>query len=153
MLFRSGNLGATADLTSTVLIGAGSTERLKVDSTGLYVNTKSVFVPRAASSSVSSGGTLTINSDNVDHQVLSTSGGTVTIAIPTGSPSNGQKLMVRIKDNGSATTLSWTTTAGGWRIIGSTLPTTTTANKTIYVGSIYNSADSYWDVVAVATEA
>jgi hypothetical protein len=49
--------------------------------------------------------------------------------------------------------LTWTTTSGGYRVIGTSLPTATTAGKTIYVGCIYNSTDTYWDVVAVTTQA
>ena len=49
--------------------------------------------------------------------------------------------------------LTWITTAGGYRVIGVTLPTATTAGKTLYVGCIYNStATAYWDAVAVSTQ-
>jgi hypothetical protein len=34
-----------------------------------------------------------------------------------------------------------------------TLPTTTVISKTLYLGMIYNSTDTKWDVVAVAQEA
>ena len=40
-----------------------------------------------------------------------------------------------------------------YRAVGVTIPTFTTANKTIYVGCIYNSAATKWDVVAVSTQA
>lgn len=40
-----------------------------------------------------------------------------------------------------------------FRAVGVTLPVGTTASKTIYVGCIYNSADTKWDVVAVSTQA
>ena len=36
---------------------------------------------------------------------------------------------------------------------GTELPTTTVISKYIYVGCIYNSTDTKWDVVAVANEA
>ena len=61
--------------------------------------------------------------------------------------------MIRIKDSGSAQTIAWTSGAGGYRAIGVTLPTTTTAGKTTYVGLIYNSNDSIWDVIGVTTQA
>lgn len=66
---------------------------------------------------------------------------------------NGQKLTLRIKDNGTARALTWTTTSGGYRAVGTALPTTTTVNKVTYIGLIYNSQDTFWDVVAVATQA
>jgi hypothetical protein len=56
---------------------------------------------------------------------------------------------LRIKDNGTRQTLSWTTTSGAYRSVGITLPTTTVPTI-MYVGCVYNSADAFWDVVAVA---
>jgi len=77
----------------------------------------------------------------------------LTINPPSGTPVNGQKLMIRIKGDGTARNLTWTISAGGYRIVGTTLPTLTVVNKTIYVGCIYNAGDSFWDVVAVTQEA
>ena len=75
-------------------------------------------------------------------------------ASTTGTPLNGNKMIIRIKDNGSAQTISWTTTGGGsYRAIGVTLPTTTVISKVLYIGCIYNSTESYWDVVAVNLQA
>lgn len=73
-----------------------------------------------------------------------------TFASPSGTPVNGNYLTIRIKDNGTLRSLAWNAI---YRAIGVTLPTTTAANKTIYVGARYNSADSKWDVIAVASEA
>ena len=62
-------------------------------------------------------------------------------------------LLLRIKDNGSSRAITWTSAgANSYRVIGVTLPTSTTASKTSYVGCVYNSTDVYWDVVAVGTE-
>lgn len=69
------------------------------------------------------------------------------------APVDGQKMTFRIKDNGTAQALTWTTgSAKSFRVIGATLPTTTVVNKIVYVGCIYNAADSRWDVVAVGQE-
>jgi hypothetical protein len=73
-----------------------------------------------------------------------------TFAAPAGTPVNGQRLLIRIKDNGTARTLAWNAI---YRAVGVPLPTTTVIGKTIYVGIIYNSADSKWDVIATAQEA
>jgi TATA-binding protein-associated factor Taf7 len=62
----------------------------------------------------------------------------------------GRKFVIRIKDNGSAATITWNAI---FRAIGVTLPTTTTASKTIYIGCLYNDTDSKWDVIAVKEEA
>lgn len=75
-----------------------------------------------------------------------------TIAIPTGTAIDGQRLTLRIKDDGTARALTWTTSAGGYRIVGTTLPTTTVAGKVTYVGCIYNAQDAYWDVVSIAQQ-
>jgi hypothetical protein len=70
---------------------------------------------------------------------------------------NGDKIIIRIKDDGTARALTWTGvgTAGGFRQIGLTLPTTTTVNKTLYVGLVYNTdgATALWDAIAYTIEA
>lgn len=68
----------------------------------------------------------------------------------TGTPIDGQKIIIRFKDNGSARALTWD---GIFRAIGVTLPTTTTANKQHYVECIYNSNASKFDAINVRTEA
>jgi len=96
---------------------------------------------------------LAWNSDSFDQYQATAQAGNVTISADAGTPTNGQKMIFRIKDNGTARTLTWTTgTTNSFRVVGTTLPTTTVANKTIYVGCIYNSADSRWDVVMVTQE-
>jgi hypothetical protein len=58
--------------------------------------------------------------------------------------------MIRIKDNGSARTIAYDTK---YRAIGVTLPTTTTASKTTYLGVIYNATDDKFDIMGATTEA
>ncbi len=71
-------------------------------------------------------------------------------AAPTGTPQNHDSLVIRIKDNGTARALTWNAI---YRGIVDTLPTTTTISKTMYIGFMYNTADSKWDMVALAEEA
>ena len=70
----------------------------------------------------------------------------------TGTPTNGQKLIVRIKDNGTAREIAWGTSfvAGGVA-----LPTTTVANKILTVGFMCNTANSLnkFMCIAMAQEA
>lgn len=73
-----------------------------------------------------------------------------TVQTPTGTPVDGQPLLLRIKDNGTARTLAW---AAIYRAIGLTLPGTTVIGKMLYVSMVYNSAATKWDVLAVAREA
>jgi len=66
-----------------------------------------------------------------------------------GTPTDGQKLLIRIKDNGTARAITW-----GASYVASgvaTLPTTTVISKTHLVGLIYDSAASKW--VCVASDA
>lgn len=72
------------------------------------------------------------------------------LANPTGTAVPGHGLVIRIKDNGTARAISY---GSQYRAIGVTLPTTTVINKTVYLGLIYNSDDTKWDVIAVAQEA
>jgi hypothetical protein len=94
------------------------------------------------------------NSDSYDQQSFSALANALTINADAGTPTDGQRAVFRIKDDGTARALTWTTgVSKGFRAVGTTLPTTTVINKTVYVGCIYNVADSRWDVVAVAQEA
>lgn len=110
-------------------------------------------ITRRVSSTASMSSFFPPDSDNVDQYCATAQAADLTILADIGTPTNGQSLVFRFKDNGTARTLTWTTgVAKGFRAIGLTLPTTTVANKTVYVGCIYNSADSRWDVVAYAQE-
>lgn len=68
---------------------------------------------------------------------------------PSGTPLGGQKLTIRIKDNGTARALTWNAI---FRPVGAALPSTTVLSKTLYLGFIYNATDSKWDLVASAQE-
>jgi hypothetical protein len=134
-----------------------STGTIAIDSTvatlsGTQTLTNKRVTNRTGSNGATTSGNITPTSDTADQYNITGLTGTSAIQIPSGTPTDAQRLSIRIKDNGTGRTLSWVTTAGGYRVIGTTLPLTTTANKTIYVGCVYNSADSFWDVVAVASE-
>jgi hypothetical protein len=90
-----------------------------------------------------------INVDNTDLYELTALAAATTITI-TGTPKNGQKLVIRIKDNGTARGITWNSV---FRAVGITLPTTTVISKWVYIGCIYNSNDTKWDAVALAQEA
>ena len=94
------------------------------------------------------------NSDSYDQQSFSALANALTINADAGTPTDGQRATFRIKDDGTARALTWTTgSSKAFRAVGVTLPTTTVVSKTVYVGCIYNAADSRWDAVAVAQEA
>jgi len=74
----------------------------------------------------------------------------LTLANPTGTFAEGQALMIRIKDNATAQTITF---GSNYRAIGVTLPTTTVISKTLYLGIIYNSTDAKWDVLGINQQA
>lgn len=97
-------------------------------------------------SSITSSATITPTADLSDIYEVTALATAATIAAPSGTPQTNQKLLIKLRDNGTAQTLSWNAI---YRAIETTLPTTTTINKTHYIGCIYNTADSKWDVIAV----
>jgi hypothetical protein len=82
-----------------------------------------------------------------DFVAVTAQAGALTINNPTGTAVDMYGLVIRIKDNGSTRTLTW---GSQYRGVGVTLPTSTTANKVVYLGMIYNAAETKWDVVSVA---
>lgn len=96
---------------------------------------------------------ITPTGDTADVCEITSLGIAANVASPSGTPTDGQKLIIRIKDNGVSQNLTWANTAGAYRPIGITLPVSTTATKVTYVGLIYNSQDGYWDAIATTTQA
>lgn len=119
-----------------------------ISSTDTLTNKR--ITPRV--STEASSATPTINTDNVDMHTITALATNITSMTTnlSGTPTNGQKLLIRIKDDGSARTITW---GASYNEVGVTLPTTTTASKTSYIEAIYNSASSKWDVLLVNTEA
>lgn len=92
----------------------------------------------------------TINADITDVAIQTALAGALTINAPTGTLYDGQPLVLRIKDNGSARAITWN---GVFRAIGVTLPPTTVAGKYLYVGAFANTVDTKWDVLTAVQEA
>lgn len=104
--------------------------------------------------SIASASTITPNADTDTQVSVTALAVPATIAAPSGTPSDGQSLVIRIEDNGTARALTWTTgSSGAYRAVGITLPTTTVAAKVVYIGCKYNSTDLRWDVIALSQEA
>ena len=91
---------------------------------------------------------ITINADTTDlaTQANTQAAGTLTINAPTGTPVNGQKLMLRLQST-NVQTFSWNAIfAGSTDLV---LPTASSgSSKYDYVGFIYNSTASKWQIIA-----
>jgi hypothetical protein len=98
-------------------------------------------------STITSSATPTPNAATDDMFTITALAAAPTFAAPTGSPSDGQSLMYRIKDNATPRALAWNAIYRASTDLA--LPTTTVASKTLYVGFIYNGVDSKWDLIAV----
>lgn len=157
-----GSTTVTATATNALTIGTGlsgtsydgsSAVTVAIDSTvatlsGTQTLTNKRVTPRVVS--ITDAATITPTGDSADQYVVTALAQTATIAAPSGTPTDGQKLVIRIEDNGTGRALTWTTSSGAYRAVGVTLPTTTVASKVVYIGCIYNSQDTFWDVIAVA---
>lgn len=156
----NGGTGLTSSgAARNVLMSDGSTWTSETGPTGAIVGTTDTQtltnkrITSRVSSSTSWSSPLVWNSDSFDQYQATAQAGNVTINADAGTPTNGQKMIFRIKDNGTARTLTWTTgSTNSFRVVGTVLPTATVANKTVYVGCIFNSAESRWDVVMVTQE-
>ena len=131
------SVSGTPTLPSGAIVGTSDTQTLSSKRIDPRVNT------------VSSSSSITINGDTTDLYTVTALAVGTTFNIPSGTPVNGQKLILRIRDNGTARTIAWNAI---FRAIGVTLPSTTTISKTLYVGLIYNITDTKWDALAVANE-
>lgn len=103
----------------------------------------------ATATTIASSATPTPNADRDEMYAVTALAAGATFGAPTGTPRDGQKLLIRVKDNGTARTLAWNAI---YRVIGVTLPTTTVISKLLYVQCVYNAADTKWDVLAVGQQ-
>lgn len=101
---------------------------------------------------VASHATPTINTDTTDMFTITALATAITSMTTnlTGTPVNGQKLIIRILDDGTARAITW---GASFVNRGATLPTTTVLGKYHYIGLIWNSTTSTWDAVAAVVEA
>lgn len=121
-----------------------------MNATNTAVNGASQVKPRVNVIASAAAPTIDVGSyDLISITALNTAITSMSSGI-SGSPGDGQSLLVRIKDNGTARAITW---GASWRAVGVTLPTATVAGKVHYVGAKYNSADSVWDAIAVGQQA
>ncbi len=139
------NLSIPSANGNVTISSAGNANVLVITGTGSITR----LTPRIANNGATLSGTITPTGDTADQFNIMGLTGNIILAAPSGTPTDGQKLILRIKDAGTSVGINWTAI---YRVIGVTLPTSTTAGKTTYVSCIYNTVDTDWDVVAVGTE-
>ena len=144
----SGNPGFGQTTTITLQSGVNDTV---VNRTSTDTLTNKRVTPRVAP--LANANTFTLSTDNADvnTQVNTQAAGTLTANAPAGTPTDGQRLMFRIKST-NVMSYSWNAIFRGSTT--SPLPTATTGTvtsvpRTDYIGFIYNAADNKWDCVAV----
>ena len=102
--------------------------------------------------SITSNATPTIDTDTYDAVTITALATAITSMTTnlSGTPSDFQKLLIRIKDDGTPRAITW---GASFVSHGGTLPTTTVTSKTTTVGLLYNDALTKWTCIAVTTEA
>ena len=143
--------GATGTTSTNLVFSASPTFTGTVSVTSPGAIASSRINPRT--SSTASTATLTPDISAYDQYNLTAQAVALAIAAPTGTPVDGNRLVIRLLDNGTGRALTWTTTSGGYRVVGVVLPTTTVASKALYIGCVYNSTAAYWDVLSIAQQA
>lgn len=163
-------VGGTAILTSltapqftTIELGHATANTLSAS--GGVLSIESVVIPTISSTntltnkritkrvqSVADAATITPNADSDDCVDITAIAQAFTIANPSGTPTNFQQIIIRIKDNGTARGITW---GNGYVAGGVALPTTTVLSKILTLGFIYNTANALnkWQLVASAQEA
>lgn len=98
---------------------------------------------------ITSSATITPDVSAYDQYSVTALAANVTIAAPTGTPTSGEWLIIRTKDDGTPRTITWNAI---YRGIGLTLPANTVAGKVMYAFAIYNATETKWDVWKIAQE-
>lgn len=127
----------TFPTTSQTLVGKTSTDTL---------TNKRITLRTTSTASTTS---WTIDSDSYDMAIQTALAGALTVNAPTGTPTEGQKLLIRILDNGTARAITWN---AAFVARGVALPATTVLSKYLYVGFVYNTTSSKWECIAASQE-
>lgn len=153
MLQAKGSLISASAAGVLAVLPAGANGTLlasdSADATGLaWKQPSQLLAPRVAS--IASSNAPAPNCATTDQFYVTALATDAIISAPSGTPTDGQKLLLRVRDNGTARALGFSAV---YRPIGQALPTVTSAGKTLYLGFIFNGADQCWDCLAQAQEA
>jgi len=153
---------ANPSFTGTVDIGNADTSLSRVSAGVIAV--EGVTIPSISSTdtltnkrvtkrvtTITSHATPTVNTDNCDCVTITAQAEAITSMTTnlSGTPTNFQTLLYRIKDNGTARAITWGTS---FVAMGVALPTTTVISKVLTVGFIYDTVTSKWGCVVNLNE-
>lgn len=127
---------------ATAMQGAKADTAVQPNSVETLTNKR--ITPRILSQA--STATLTPASDSYDVVALTAQAANLTIAAPTGTPTDGQSLIIRIRDNGTVRTIAWNAAYSGF--VTEDLPPTTVISKTMIYLFIWNATTSKWDLLS-----
>ncbi len=145
--------GTVTDLTSTTKVGiTGTTAQFNTALTdgdfATLAGTETLTNKRVSKrvQTITSTATLTPSWDTDDNIFITAQASNITIANPTGTPVNGQTIMIRIKFN-AVYTITYGT---NYRAFVAALPTAGVAGKTLFLGLIANTTDSKVDTTSMS---
>ena len=144
-LYPTQNAAKVYSDTKSPAAGSASLVTTGTVTTGIWYSERRMRIQSVASSA-----TVTADWDANDQVIITAQAAGLTLANPSNTATEGQRLVYRIKDNGTARSIGY---GADFRAIGVTLPVTTVISKTLYLGGIWNGTDSKLDIVAVAQEA
>lgn len=117
-----------------------------ISSTNTITNKRNQPRITSATSYTTDTGT-SLDVSTTDIFVITAQAGALKFNNPSGTPVQGEKLLVRIKDNATARALTYDTQFRASSDLA--LPATTVLSKTLYMLFIYNSTDTKWDLLSV----
>lgn len=140
------------------------TSRAAIDQT-FYFGTTALAINRTSSGlavagvqvnvrtqSLASSASITPSPDTDDLVAISALAADTTFNNPTPvvNLQDGQRLLIRILDNGVSRGITWDSQ---YRSMGAILPTATVAGKTSYLGFFRNNSPNKWDLLSLVTQA
>lgn len=140
--------GATGAVGAT---GAGATGPQGATGSAGATGASGAYTPVPRIGTTTSSATPTINTASVDQYNITALATAITSMTTnlSGSPVSGQKLMIRIKDNGTGRAITW---GSSFQSSGAaTLLATTISSKTHHIGFIYDDVAAKWTCIAVDT--
>lgn len=142
------NFKATAVVTEAEGISSNDNDTTLPTSAAVkdYVDSASAGSHAPRVSTIASSATPSINVSTTDQFNIAALATNITSVSISGTPADGQKLMIRIKDDGTTRTITWGSSFQSSGI--ASLLASTAASKTHHVGLIYDASVAKWVCIA-----